>query len=161
MVLPVHLDRVDGPLGRDRLTIRVDRRIRASQAGKTGPTVRNLSASGFWIATDLDIAIGASVSLGLSGIGVADAIVMRRQHNCYECIFLVPLKRSQLIAGLAGSYISRPDFASFGRIPAESLGEDGGLYPPRRWAGWIRLLVITGGAALAWLALIAAVRLLF
>lgn len=157
MALPVRVGQVfDIAGGAHRLMIRLDTGNRSLRHGTTGSIVRDLSTTGFWIETDLDIDVGTAVSLGWSGLGVADATVACRQDRRYQCTFLVPLTRVQWAAALAGSVVSRPDFTSMSQGGNQTFeAGDAAEAASPRWPGWVRLAIVVAGALLSWAMVVA------
>jgi hypothetical protein len=65
-------------------------------------TVENFSRTGFLFTGDADLPVGTLVSVGLSGAGVREAKVVRRDGQQHGCEFLVPLPKRELIHAFKG-----------------------------------------------------------
>lgn len=113
--------------------------------------VEDLSETGFRVIAAADIAVGAEIGLGLSGIGTREARVVRRAGTLYGCEFLVPLTAEQLKAALAApdaEPIALPRADPPAPFAAVTFGE------PERHHDRLplkqRALSIVVGAILAW-----------
>lgn len=111
-------------------------------------TVEDLSESGFRVTAPTDLAVGAEIGLGLSGIGLRQARVVRRAENLYGCEFLIPLTTAELKAALAGP----PTTPVALPIDSPILGEE--EEHPERLPLMMRVVAISVSAAAAWAALI-------
>jgi hypothetical protein len=67
-----------------------------------GVVDENFSRTGFLFAGDVDLPVGTLVSVGLSGAGVREAKVVRRDGQRYGCEFLMPLPRRELNRAFKG-----------------------------------------------------------
>jgi hypothetical protein len=106
-------------------------------------TVEDLSEGGFRVTASTELAIGAEIGLGLAGIGMRQARVVRRTKSLYGCEFLVPLTNSELRAALAG-----PPTAPIA-LPFDAPALEAEEHP-ERLPLLMRALAIVGGAVLAW-----------
>lgn len=116
--------------------------------------VEDLSTSGFRLPVSADLEVGAYVSLGLPGVGICPARVVRQCDDRYGCAFLVPLTGAELRAALTGKVL-RP--VSIGPDTARAPGEphaDGRLDPMS--AGCTRPRCIVTLIAASWAAAIGA-----
>ena len=75
----------------ERHTVERDATLRDSDWSPIDVTVEDLSESGFGVVASTELGIGAEIGLGLSGIGMREARVVRRAGDLYGCEFLVPL----------------------------------------------------------------------
>lgn len=64
--------------------------------------VENFSRTGFLFSGDVDLPVGTLVSVGLSGAGVREAKIVRRDEQHYGCEFLMPLPKRELIHAFKG-----------------------------------------------------------
>ncbi|MET0310107.1 MAG: PilZ domain-containing protein [Sphingomonas sp.] len=65
-------------------------------------TVENFSRTGFLFVADVDLPVGTLVSVGLSGAGVREAKVVRRDGERHGCEFLMPLPQRELAHAFKG-----------------------------------------------------------
>ena len=64
--------------------------------------VENFSRTGFLFSGDVDLPVGTLVSVGLSGAGVREAKIVRRDDQHYGCEFLMPLPKRELVHAFKG-----------------------------------------------------------
>lgn len=118
--------------------------LRATARGEDGRpddvTVFDLSLSGFRISAVPGLAIGSTLTLGMSGVGVRRAIVIRGAGEALGCAFEQALSYDELHNALTGDTVVQVDFvaADETRTDAES-GE-------RPWS----ILPVVLVAATAW-----------
>jgi hypothetical protein len=106
-------------------------------------TVEDLSEGGFRVTAATELPIGAEIGLGLAGIGMRQARVVRRTKALYGCEFLVPLTNPELRAALAGPPTT-PIALPF-EAPVLDVEEH-----PERLPLLMRAVAIVAGAVLAW-----------
>ncbi|WP_213982374.1 PilZ domain-containing protein [Sphingomonas sp. dw_22] len=110
-------------------------------------TVEDLSEGGFRVVAETDLPIGAEIGLGLAGIGLHSARVVRRSGNAYGCEFLPPLTSAELRAALSAP---APDPVA---LPIDAATYDIDIEDeehPDRLPLMARLLAISAGAIMAW-----------
>jgi hypothetical protein len=133
----------------ERHTVERDATLRDSDWSPIDVTVEDLSESGFSVVAATDLAIGAEIGLGLSGIGMREARVVRRAAGLYGCEFLVPLTTQELRAALATPPMT-PTPLPFDRAEIGAPEEH-----PERLPLGMRAVAIAAGAILAWAIVIA------
>lgn len=113
-------------------------------------TVDNLSEGGFRATVNADLPVGAEIGLGLAGIGLRAARIVRRTDSSYGCEFLTPLTGSELYAALstpATDPIALP--IGFGTRGGEADDEEAEQHHDRLPLMG-RVLAISIGAIAAW-----------
>lgn len=116
--------------------------------------VRDLSETGFSVATDMRLALGSTVTIGLPGRGRATARVVRQVNGGYGCEFVEALGRAEVMQTFRGGTViqmstSEPMVAP---LPEPEIE----LYP-----GAVRVSVIVGLSGLLWAAIARGVSALF
>lgn len=117
MALTAKLYRIDARRG-ERVPLEADATLRAPSGEPLDAVVNDLSEFGFRVEIDGQLAIGDAVSLGLPGLGMAEAIVVRQIAGEYGCEFLRPVNAA-LIADAANA--STVVTSAFGDAPAFRL----------------------------------------
>lgn len=125
-----------------RRKVEIEATLRDPDWSPADAVVEDLSASGFRVVVAADLAEGAEVSLGIAGIGLRHARVVRRTEDGYGCEFLIPLTEAQVQAALQ----ARPA-DPVALPPAADTGE-------RRYPIRVRLAIVAAGAMLSWALLI-------
>jgi hypothetical protein len=128
----------------ERHTVERDATLRDSDWAPIDVTVEDLSESGFGVVATTELAIGAEIGLGLSGIGMREARVVRRAGDLYGCEFLVPLNAQELRAALATPPMT-PIPLPFDRTEIGAAEEH-----IERLPLGMRAVAIVAGAVLAW-----------
>lgn len=116
--------------------------------------VRDLSETGFSVATDMRLALGSTVTIGLPGHGRATARVVRQVTGGYGCEFTEALGRAEMLQTFRGGTViqmstSEPMVAP---LPEPEI---------KRFPGAVRVGVIVGASGLLWAAILRAVSALF
>lgn len=116
-------------------------------------TVSDLSVTGFSFTADKSFPVGASVRLGIPGVGRANAIVCRKDGDLHGCEFDAPLRQSQIDAAFGSPNVFEGAFATelteTGSFPEPAVGQ---------WSGLVRVGVIVGLSAAIWAAIWALVQ---
>lgn len=123
-------------------------RDHASRA--TDVYVRDLSETGFGVATDSRLEIGSVVTIGLPGRGRATARVVRQVPGGYGCEFVEALGRAEVMQTFRGGTVIQMTSSA----PIEHPLPEPDV---ARLPGAVRLGVIVGGSALLWAGLVKAV----
>lgn len=125
--------------------------LRATARGADGRpddvTVFDLSLSGFRISAVPGLAIGSTLTLGMSGVGTRRAIVIREAGEALGCAFEQALTYDELRDALTGDTVVQVDFVS------TIAGDEGAESDERPWSILPMVLV----AAVAWALVILAV----
>jgi len=119
--------------------------LRATARGDDGRpddvTVFDVSLSGFRISAVPGLAVGSALTLGLSGLGVRRAVVIREAGDALGCAFEQPLTYEELRDALTGDTVVQVNFTPVADAPvATDEGE------ARPWS----ILPIVLVAAAAW-----------
>lgn len=108
--------------------------------------VRDLSETGFNVATDATLTLGSIVSIGLPGHGRASARVIRPVPGGYGCEFFAPIDSGALANVFRGGTVVSMTTAEPMLLPSpEPVVE--------RWPGAVRAAVIVGSSMLLWSAI--------
>ncbi len=145
MLLPAILlpSDTDDRRSAERQPINQPSTLRDERAHASDVYVRDLSETGFSVATDSRLEIGSTVTIGLPGRGRASARVVRQVSGGYGCEFVDALGRAEVMQTFRGGTViqmtsSAPMVAP---LPEPVI---------RRLPGAVRLTVILGGSALLW-----------
>jgi hypothetical protein len=159
MALTAKLYREDDNRAAERHEVHLDATLRGQDQRPLDVVVDQLSVTGFRMSCADYLPIGASVSLGIAGIGRQSAQVVRRAGDRYGCRFDVPLASHPLALQASPSTVVA---AAFG--PPEMIRYAADETPPldafeqsvRKFRG----VIILTGLALPWMVIVAAGRLL-
>ena len=138
----------------DRQTVNLGATLRRDDQRPVDIQVDDLSATGFRMQSDEPIAIDATVSVGIAGLGRHTARVVRRDGQHYGCRFVVPLAIDAVDVTAPPQTIVR---AEFGTVAAPaSTWRDAGLEEPPLDAVELRIRqfrgpIIVAGLLLPWL----------
>ena len=112
--------------------------------------VEELSATGARLPAAVDLVPGSLITLGISGIGMCDARVVRRDGRGYGCEFLFPLSAAELNDAMAAVPTAPIMLASFlpTPMPAAPVGEE--AVPVRPLRARVRLAIILALTAASW-----------
>lgn len=86
----------------ERHSVNLDGTLRDSSMAAFDTTIEDLSATGFRTLPITALDIGETISLGLSGLGLRKARVVRAEARGYGCEFLMPLGVDELKVALSG-----------------------------------------------------------
>lgn len=127
----------------ERQTINQPSTLRDERAQANDVYVRDLSETGFSVATDSRLEIGSVVTIGLPGRGRASAHVVRQVAGGYGCEFTEPLGRAEVMQAFRGGTVihmtSNAPIAA--PLPEPEI---------ERLPGAVRLGVIVGGSVVLW-----------
>lgn len=112
--------------------------------------VRDLSETGFGVATDLRLEIGSTVTIGLPGHGRATARVVRQVPGGYGCEFTEALGRAAILQTFRGGTVMQITSSTPVTVPLPEPEVE-------RYPGAVRVGVIVGTTALLWIAIMRAV----
>ncbi|GAA4222817.1 hypothetical protein GCM10022253_32180 [Sphingomonas endophytica] len=121
--------------------------LRDARSTATDVYVRDLSETGFSVATDSRLEIGSTVTIGLPGRGRASARVVRQVAGGYGCEFFEPLGRADVMQTFRGGTVIQMTTSAPFVEPAPEP-------EIRRFPGAVRLTVIVGGSAMLWLGIV-------
>ena len=145
MLLPAILlpSESDDRRSAERQAINQPSTLRDERARAADVYVRDLSETGFSVATDSRLEIGSVVTIGLPGRGRAEARVVRQVAGGYGCEFVEALGRAEVMQTFRGGTVIHMS-TSASVTPALPEPEI------KRYPGAVRLGVIVGGSALLW-----------
>lgn len=136
--------------GDERTAVMADATVRAD-AAPIDAVVAVLSATGCLLQCDSMLGRGASISIGIAGIGIIPAHVVRAGPDGYGCAFDRPIP-GEAAARLAAASVVVP-FDPAGRTLS---GQDGAI---PHWSPRARLVAMVGSALLVWSAIAAGVAI--
>lgn len=133
--------------GAERRPVERDTTLRASDGQPRDVLIRDLSGDGFLVETDVLLAEGDVVRIGLPGIGTREARIVRSpQANLYGCSFLVPLDQATAARAFEVEALVAGQFPS---LPAPEFPEP----HVEPWSRRTRMLVLIGATSAAWTAI--------
>lgn len=142
----------------ERHAVALDGTLRDPEWTPYDVVVENLSSTGFRIPTEAGLHVGAFVSLGLAGVGMCPARVVRQADGQIGCTFLVPLGRGELKAALDATSLRPIDLS---RIVKARLSEpEGKRVTDTRAPKAVRFFAVASLAAASWAAAIGVANLL-
>lgn len=86
----------------ERYSVSIDGTLRNARAEPQDVVIDDLSATGFRINSGLNVAVDDEITLGVFGVGLRAARVLRACDNGFGCQFVVPLNQSELASALGG-----------------------------------------------------------
>lgn len=86
----------------ERHSVMLDGTLRNPQAEPQDVIIDDLSATGFRTVLAMGLAVGDVITLGVFGVGLRSAQVMRKSEGQYGCQFLEPLSAEELASALCG-----------------------------------------------------------
>lgn len=107
--------------------------------------VADLSQTGCLFVTTEPLAIDAIITIGIAGVGLREAHIVRNQDVRFGCTFLTPLTDAELAAGLAESEtvalfpLQHPGVAAEEAMPVVA-----------KWPRPVRLAAFSGLVAGSW-----------
>ena len=115
--------------------------LRASASGPVDSFVHDISQTGAKISCDAELLIGDFVSIGLTGVGAVNAIVVWRRGQDYGLDFVMPLSHDDVRKAFAdGSVVSlAPPRPSRSLSQLEADPEEEGIYAEA--SGWLSMLL--------------------
>jgi len=87
----------------ERHDLAADATVRGPDRVPVDVLVVDLSQTGCLFVSSEAIAVGSVVTIGIAGVGLREALVVRNQDIRFGCTFSVPLTKEELTAGLAES----------------------------------------------------------
>jgi hypothetical protein len=139
---------------RERLL--VDTTVRTTDAMPLDASLFDVSRSGCLLSVNADIGIGSVISIGISGIGRVDALVLRNDGDLYGCQFLQMLpnkfvdiiRQSDTVVKFTGMSIPHP--AAFDNEMPE---------PNRRYAAFC-VIGLFGFSCALWALIVEGIKLI-
>jgi len=87
--------------GARRLEVDIDATLRSAGGHRVDVELEDISISGFRMLTSVDLKDGELITIGLAGLGMQPAVVVRRMSGRYGC---------QFINAVSQSYVDRIQF---------------------------------------------------
>lgn len=123
-----------------RHKVEIEATLRDPEWSPFDAVVEDLSSAGFRIDVVAELPLDAEIGLGIAGIGLRDARIVRRTESGYGCEFVQPLTVAELDRALR-SRPAEPSALPFGAVA--TIVEE--RYPMGR-----RVAIIAAGALLSW-----------
>lgn len=136
----------------DRLSVGLDATLRDSTSRPIEVEIDNISVSGFSMVTTTALSIGDLITVGIAGLGMQPAIVVRHDAPNYGCRFVVTLPDATVEALLQPQATVTPfprSEQSLPLQPAPEMLED----VVTRYSKRTRIVIVFGLAAACWFAL--------
>lgn len=138
----------------ERHVVALDGTLRDPDLKPIDILVDDLSLTGFRIPAEPGLEPADLVSLGLAGVGIRSARVVRRDGESLGCAFLSPLGEDQLAAALDATASRVIELETARAYPSPMTPAPDAS--PRRLRAPLRLLVVAGLAAVSWATVIGA-----
>jgi hypothetical protein len=117
--------------------------------------VVDLSQTGCLFMTTEPLRIEAIVTIGIAGVGLREARIVRNQDIRFGCTFLMPLTNAELAAGLAES-----ETVALFPFQHPSATEQEPMPTVAKLARPVRLAAFSGLVAISWVLVAALVKLM-
>lgn len=129
-----------------RRAVGAEATLRTGRAIPHDVVVQDLSVSGCRFASADMFSDGARISIGIAGLGVHQARIVRREGRLHGCEFVQPLTPAQVMIAGQAQTVHRTAFVT---VDAAGHPEpDVGRFP-----GAVRVGIAAGGAIATWVAL--------
>ena len=99
----------------ERTPAHLDSVIRDGDAGAGEVVIHDISSTGFLLSTGADLGLGMVIGLGLPGVGIVRAFLVRREREMFGGKFVEPITPAEIRRALAGDPIVWGRFPSFQR----------------------------------------------
>lgn len=139
--------------GSVRHEVALDATLRDPERRPFDVVVEELSAAGVRVPRVVELSPGATVTLGISGVGMCDVRVVRRDERGYGCEFLFPLSAAELDDALAAAPAPPIPFQPLTPLPSAETRVEGTPVRARTLHAGLRLATIFGLAMASWTAL--------
>lgn len=138
----------------DRLSVELDATLRDAQARPIAVEIEDISTTGFLMQTSTVLAVDEEITIGIAGLGMRPARVVRQQDAYYGCLFLEPVAQAAIDLLQFGPQETVTQFTAARSYEPEAA-------PPRddRYPLPARLAIIAGLAAACWIVLGAIIAL--
>ncbi|KQR80201.1 hypothetical protein ASG07_15520 [Sphingomonas sp. Leaf343] len=111
--------------------------------------VHDLSCDGCLIESDTPMMLGATIGIGLPGVGRRDATVVRVEGTLHGCSFAGPLSQSAIDQAFAADPVV---LGAFSRLSSHL--DLSGEPAVERWPAPVRAAIIVGSTVLLWTAIL-------
>ena len=139
----------------ERHDLGADATVRGPDRVPIDVLVADLSRTGCLFVSTEPLTVDAVITIGIAGVGLREARIVRNQDVRFGCTFLVPLTQAELTDGLTQSQ-------TVAMVPIDPLapGEDDALPPTFKLPRLARLLVFAGLGIASWVVVLLALRAL-
>jgi hypothetical protein len=134
-----------------RRPVNANATIRDSRRAPNDAFVHNLSTTGCLIATDTRLALDASLSVGIPGIGVLPAQVTRIDGRLYGCAFNTPISQVMVDAALSAGVVLQ--LTQFEEDVQQTNADPTSMVSYDRWPRRTRVALIFGTSVALWMGL--------
>jgi hypothetical protein len=135
-----------------RLTIDAPTTLRGPDAAPIDVRIENFSRHGFRVVTDAALPVGLLVRVGLSGAGVREAAIVRRDADGYGCAFMEPLKQSDMDRAFRPPELVVTELPGIADRRAAEEAADRAAWERRSWFAWGAAGVAITALVLTWFA---------
>uniref|UniRef100_UPI0035CBA8A1 PilZ domain-containing protein n=1 Tax=uncultured Sphingomonas sp. TaxID=158754 RepID=UPI0035CBA8A1 len=137
----------------DRLSVDLDATLRDAQARPIAVEIEDISATGFRMQTSTLLAVDDEITIGIAGLGMRPARVVRQQDTYYGCLFLESVPQAAIDLLQFGPQETVTQFTAARSYEPEAAPRDDRYPLP------VRLAIIVGLAAACWIVLGAVIAL--
>lgn len=135
--------RTDDRRGSEREMVIAPSTVRHSEGAPIDVVVEDISATGLAFRGTVDVGVGEIVRVGLSGAGVVEAVVVRREDTLYACQFVRPISDAMIADAFSNTLRVHPLYSGV-------VGGDERIALPSRWPGFVRVGLFGATTALIW-----------
>lgn len=139
----------------ERHDLGADATVRGPDRVPIDVLVADLSLTGCLFVSTEPLKIDGIITIGIAGVGLREARIVRNQDVRFGCTFLVPLSEAELAAGLAES----ETVALFPLDPQGARDAEAGLARPTLPRP-VRLMIFAGLGVASWAGLLFGLSLL-
>lgn len=133
----------------ERHDLAADATVRGADRVPIDVLVADLSRTGCLFVSTEPLAVDTIITIGIAGVGLREARIVRNQDVRFGCTFLLPLTEAELAAGLAES-----ETVALFPTDARHGTPDAPLPAVTKLPRHLRLAVFTGLALASWAALL-------
>lgn len=133
----------------ERHDLGADATVRGPDRVPIDVLVADLSRTGCLFVSTEPLHVDGVITIGIAGVGLREARIVRNQDVRFGCTFLIPLTDAELAAGLAESEtiaLFPMDFSLNNQAEHEAEAPQGPKLPRH-----VRLMVSTGLACISWM----------
>ncbi|GGB25971.1 hypothetical protein GCM10011380_14450 [Sphingomonas metalli] len=149
MALTAQLFRADDERAADRRSVNLDGTLRQQDDRRpVDVMIEDLSATGFRMVCSEPMALDATITVGIAGLGRHVALIVRSAPPQYGCRFLSPIDVSGVEASVQPTILA-PDFGWTG--PATKIDVDPPLDAVEQRIRMVRGPIIAAGLIVPWI----------
>jgi hypothetical protein len=134
----------------ERLNVKLDGQLRREGSSACRAIIYELSADGFLLHLQGIPQLHERVQLGLAGVGLIPARVVRATPSGCACTFDTSLRPDQLSAALARDNVIAVDFRGSRESAIVILNETNFVDRSDRYPGWVRGLIWALALGMSW-----------